>query len=271
MKRYFYSFIMLLFLPTMSAENPFVVIMYDQKTENRMGSFPPKRDVWAKSLEKLSENNVKAVVLKFFFDLPQDEDIVLAKSMNKVPVFLQARINEAEPSDNEIEDKFSIKLDRKYQRVITGRKGWIPVKPLSKNAYDIGFVDINDFYEIPLIEMYDGKYYKTLYFCILKFIFPEIKIEKNKLIYNAMALPLTESLAMHVSYPKEDIMEYIPLVDVLDGKINKNLLENKIAIIGYDVQNSERRKISTGEVNVHRVFIYGLYDMFNQLALGRKD
>jgi hypothetical protein len=76
---------------------------------------------------------------------------------------------------------------------------------------------------------------------------------------------------MHVSYPKEDKTDCISLIDVLDGKISKNLLENKIAIIGYDGQNSERRKISMGEVNAHRFFVYGLFDTYNQLARGKND
>ena len=155
MKKYFYICIsFFLTLVHVFSESPFEVIMYDVKTENALGVFPPNRTVWAKTIDKVKELGAQAVVLKFFFDLPKEEDRYLSQSMSNSPIFLQACLNNTEGSSADLNTKFYFTLDKKYDKVISGEKGWIPVKVLMDNAYDVGFVDIRDFNEIPLIENY---------------------------------------------------------------------------------------------------------------------
>jgi len=249
----------------MIAESPFVVIMYDVKTENIMGDFPPKRTVWANTIDKVKSLNAKAVVLKFFYDLPKEEDKYLQKSISTIPTFLQACINEAEPSNNVLNAKYEIKVDKEYAQIISGNMGWLPTNEIAQYAYDIGFVDLNDINEIPIIEKYSGKYVKSLYFSILQYVLPDLKLQNNVLINNKRKVKLSKIAEMHVYYPKKDEIEYVSLCDVLKDKVDKKIIENKIIIIGYDGINSEKLSISTGEINKHRVFIYGLYDMYNQL------
>lgn len=249
----------------MIAESPFVVIMYDVKTENVMGDFPPKRTVWANTIDKVKSLNAKAVVLKFFYDLPKEEDKYLQKSISTIPTFLQACINKVEPSNNVLNSKYEIKVDKDYTQIISGDMGWLPTKEIAQNAYDIGFVDLNDINEIPIIEKYSGKYVKSLYFCILQYVLPNLKLQNNVLINNNKIVKLNKNTEMYVKYPKKDVIEYVSLCDVLNDKVDKKIFENKIVIIGYDGIKSEKLSISTGETNKHRVFIYGLYDMYNQL------
>jgi CHASE2 domain-containing sensor protein len=265
MKKCLIVFLLILIVSNIFADNPFVVIMYDSKTEKSIGPFPPKRTVWASTIEKVINLNAKAVVMKFFYDLPKDEDKILSSSLKKVPTFLQACINEVEPSDNKLDVKFTIKLDQNYKNLITGKKGWMPVSELANNAYDIGFVDIRDINNIPIIEKYDNKYVKSLYFSILQFIFPNLRLENNSLVNNNKKILLNQYSEMHINYPKEDNLDYISLCDVLNNKIDKAKIENKIVIIGFDGNDLDSFDISTGKVRKHRVFIYGLYDMYNQI------
>jgi hypothetical protein len=249
----------------LSAESPFVVIMYDSKTEKTIGDFPPKRTVWAQTINKVRSLNAKAVVLKFFYDLPKSEDIDLGKSISTIPTFLQACINENDPSNNVLDQKYEMKVDRDYANVISGKNGWIPVSDLAQKAYDVGFVDISNITEIPIIEKYNNRYVRSLYFSVLQYVLPDLKFEKNTLVNNKKQIKLSRYSEMHVNYPGEDKLEYISLCDVLNNKVNSNDIENKVVIIGYDGKSSETFDISTGKVNKHRVFIYGLYDMYNQL------
>ncbi len=263
-----YTLIFLLVLSVMVdlySEMPFTVVMYDDKTEKVIGDFPPNRIVWSNTIDKLKEYGAKAIVLKFFYDLPKDDDAYLSKSIKTIPTFLQACINNNEPTSNKLDNKFSIKLDKKYNSLISGSNGWIPMNYFADNAYDIGFVDVRDINEIPIIENYNGMYVKSLYFCILQYIFPSLRIENNVLITNNKKIKLNKYSEMSVTYPKEDKLDYISLTEVLNGKADKKLIENKIMIICWDGSKSESFNISTGLVKTHRVFIYGLYDMYNQL------
>lgn len=265
MKNYLIVFLLIFIISNIFADNPFVVIMYDSKTETSIGPFPPKRTVWASTIDKIKNLGAKAVVLKFFYDLPKDEDKTLGNSLKNIPTFLQACINEVEPSDNKLNKKFTIILDRNYKNVITGKKGWLPVSELANNAYEVGFVDIRDINYIPIIEKYDDKYVKSLYFSILQYIFPDLRLENNSLVHNNKIIILNQYSEMHVNYPKEDDLDYISLCDVLNNEINKAIFDDKIIIIGFDGNDFDTFDISTGKVKKHRVFIYGLYDMYNQL------
>ena len=262
---------LLISISHISAESPFVVIMYDSLTEKNIGDFPPNRKVWADTISKLMEYNANAIVLKFFFDLPKPEDDLLSKSIRCIPTFLQACINENEPSDNQLNSRFAIQSDNSYKNVISGKKGWVPVPVLSQNAYDIGFVDLRNVNEIPIIENFNNYYVKSLYFSVLQYMLPELKLVNNALINKNKRIVLNKYLEMHVNYPKSDSIKYVSLYDVLNNKIERNVFTNKIVIIGYDGINSQTITLSTGQVNVHRAFVYGLYDMYNQLNEGKID
>jgi CHASE2 domain-containing sensor protein len=252
-------------MAALAAESPFVIIMYDNKTEAALGAFPPKRTVWANTVDKVQTLNAKAVVLKFFFDLPRDEDIVLSDSIQKIPTFLQACINDDEPSNNQLDERFTVKLAMNNANVLSGNNGWLPVKALEKNAYDVGFVDIRDINNIPIIENYNGKYVKSLYYCLLQYVFPDLKMDSNYLVNDHKKIKLNNNIEMNVNYPIQDNLKFISLCDVLNNTVDSKDIENKIVIIGYDGNNSETLTITTGKVKKHRVFIYGLFDMYNQL------
>jgi len=270
-KVFLVAFVSLIAISQISADNPFVVIMFDSLTEKSIGAFPPNRKVWADTINKLNEYKARAIVLKFFFDLPKADDELLGKSLSNIPTFIQACINENEPSNNKLESRFILNPDINYKNTISGNKGWLPVSMISHNAYDIGFVDLRNVNEIPILEKYDNHYVKSLYFSILQYIFPDLKLVNNTLVNNNKRIALNKYVEMHVAYPKNDNLNYISLYDFLTNKTEKDLFKNKIVIIGYDGINSPTLSLATGKVNTHRAFIYGLYDMYNQLEEGKSD
>jgi len=269
-KHTFIIFALFIILSQIPAESPFVVIMYDSLSEKNIGSFPPNRKIWADTINKLKEYNAKAIVLKFFFDLPKQEDELLSKSINNIPTFLQACFNENEPSNNQLDSRFVAKIDSNYKNVISGNKGWLPVPVLSQNAYDIGFVDLKNVNDIPIIEKYNNHYVKSLYFSVLQYMLPELKLTNNTLINKNKRIVLNKYLEMHINYPKIDSLKYVSLYDVLNNKVDKSIFYNKIVIIGYDGINSQTITLTTGQVKMHRAFVYGLYDMYNQLNEGNE-
>ncbi len=270
-KTVFVLLALLISISHISADSPFVVVMYDSITEKNIGSFPPNRKIWADTVNRLNEYSAKAIVLKFFFDLPKPEDELFSKSIRSIPTFLQACINENEPSNNRLEQRFITKTDINYKNIISGNKGWLPVPVLSQNAYDIGFVDLRNVNEIPIIEYFSNYYVKSLYFSILQYMLPDLKLVNNVLINKDKRIVLNKYLEMHVNYPKNDSIKYVSLDDVLNNRIERSVFINKIVIIGYDGINSPTIKLPTGQVNVHRAFVYGLYDMYNQLSEGKID
>ena len=76
---------------------------------------------------------------------------------------------------------------------------------------------------------------------------------------------------MHVNYSKNDSIKYVSLYNLLNSKIERDVFNNKIVIIGYDGINSPTINLATGQVNVHRTFVYGLFDMYNQLTEEKID
>lgn len=269
MRRLFKSILisacLILISTSVFADNPFVIVMYDSETEKSLGSFPPNRTTWASTIDKLYEFNAKAIVLKFFFDLHRPEDKILSVALSKIPTFLQACINENEPSNNKLDKKFVIQVDQSYNNIIKGKNGWLPINEIAINAFDLGFVDIRDYNSIPIIEKYNNQYVSSLYFSILKYVYKDLSLTKNTLTNHNKIIELNKYSEMYVNYPEKDELNYISLIDLINNKINKYQINNKIVIIGYDGDKSEYANISTGKVKKHRVFIYGLIDMYNQL------
>jgi CHASE2 domain-containing sensor protein len=76
----------------------FAVVFIDPDTEARHGKIPLDRALIARALEVLAKANARAVVLKFFLDQPRSEDgdRRLSEAIARIPVVLQARIDEVE-------------------------------------------------------------------------------------------------------------------------------------------------------------------------------
>ena len=155
--------------------------------------------------------------------------------------------------------------EAEYKKAISGNSGWLPLSSISDNAFDLGFVDIRKPTNVPLFEIYQGNYVKSLWYSILQYALPEIKIIKGHLINGNKELRINEYGEIDVNYPKNDILDYISFYDLVNGTIDKSLIENIIVIIGYDGDQIDKIRISSGDVKSHRVFIYSLFDIYDKI------
>ena len=97
MRTQFLALMLLFFMPfawaAPTAQHPFALVMIDQASESRYGGFPIDRALVAQVVDKLAAAGVRAVVLKFFYDLPSNSasDAALAAAISKIRVLLQSR------------------------------------------------------------------------------------------------------------------------------------------------------------------------------------
>ena len=259
------------FVGLSQAENPFQLIFIDEKTESKMGSFPYDRKIYAEALNLLKKYEAKAVVLKYFLDLPKtnDGDKLLSDAMKNIPVFLQANIDNKETVPNPLPEKFfynDFHLNRGL--LIQGKSGWIPLPIFSENCYQIGFVNIRNIDAVPLIEVYRGYPVKTLYLEILEYVIAS-KVDFNSLKeikINKRNIQLTEYSEITVELPTVDHLQYISFVDLIEGKVQKKDVANKVIILGYDGEKIHSFDTKIGKIKAHRMFYYGLIGAYKKIS-----
>jgi len=140
----------------------FALVLVDDATEAKLGPFPYDRAQYAKAIDACVKLKAKAVVLKFFFDLPQsaEGDAALATAMKAIPVAIQARLEPTEGTAVDIPTKFRL-TEKPLPAGEQDEKGWIPLPGLLATANKVGFVDF-DGPVIPLVENYGGVSYPSL-------------------------------------------------------------------------------------------------------------
>ena len=260
MKRIILVFIGILNVFSIYSQQRVVVpILIDSKTESELGKFPIDRKYYAQAIDKIKNMNGKAVILKFFFDLPKDKivDDLLAESIAKIPTFVQATIQK-EKNPNKLDNRFIyINKGNKTKPRITGNNGWIPLGEISKAAYDCGFVDGNTKKptSLPLLEKYNNDYVKSLLFSVVLFVYPDIEITWGKQIsINGKNIPMTNDAEIEVDIPSNSNLEYISFIDLLDNKVEQKQIENKIIYIGYDGNEQNYIVTGFGKMNSHRYY-----------------
>jgi CHASE2 domain-containing sensor protein len=249
-------------------EDQFVSIMYDEAAEKEIGAFPPSRTIWAQALETLGKLGAKAVVLKFFFDLPKSdfEDKALAVSMKSIPTFLQARIDDSEANPNALDTRFLINIQNAPKNLIRGNSGWLPLPILGKVAQDIGFVDIREAKSVPMLVEYKGNFYKSLWLAVLQYALPGISIDGKSIHYGGKSIALNKYGEVVASLPAKDDLKYIPLTDLLAGTVPRSLVVNKIVVVGYDGEKQDYLDTPIGKLKSHRVFYYWLLGLYRALV-----
>jgi hypothetical protein len=245
------------------------LVSVDEKTEKVLGAFPYDRKIYAATIKILKKYKPKAIIVKFFLDLPKSSlgDDLLAHEFINIPIFLQATIN-TEKNPNNLPKKYVYKnIKGQSNKIFSGDRGWIPLEVFSRNCYDIGFVDVrtNNFELVPIIENFQGNVVKSLHLAVLEFIYGPSTIESGKsLTLNNKTLPLNEFNEIKYDLPKKDELDYLSLIDVLNKKADQNKIKNRIIILGYDGNNIERFNTKIGKLKAQRLFYYTLIDLINK-------
>jgi len=246
----------------------FTVVMIDAKTERELGKFPYDRSIYARAIEHAAKLGARGVVLKLFIDRPKTAagDKALADAMRKTKVILQARLNDAEPEDNPLPERFQLDLEASANHPISAREGWMPLPAFSAAAHDIGFSEYTDLRAMPVVERFRDKYVKSLFTCCL-----ELATGKRAQIVPGKSMKLdNKSLSLNdrdeapVKLPESDALQYTPLVDFLNGTGGQDV-KDKLVILAYDGDRQPPVETPIGMISGHRLFCYFLFSLYEKL------
>jgi CHASE2 domain-containing sensor protein len=246
--------------------------MIDERTEAKLGSFPYERDKTAKVIESLAQLKAKAVILKYFIDLPKTEklDDQLAKVMEKIPVYLQAKLDSTEAKPNQLDVKNSLQVLGDKKSLLSAKSGWIPLPKFSNKSAGIGFVDAFDekpIQKFPVVVKYQDAVYPSLALLALKEVIgasPQVEIGKKVFLKNK-SVPINHRAEVFINFPEKDELVPISFLDVLEKKISQKEIEGKVVVLGYDGKNSPLIDTSIGKLKLHRAFYYSLLSLYSDL------
>jgi hypothetical protein len=250
-------------------EDDFIVVFIDAQTEAKYGAFPLDRGLIADAIDELAAAKAKGVVLKFFYDQPKDaaSDGRLAKSLTKLPVALQARLDETEAKPNPLPVRFTLPTIN-AETAVSGLSGWIPLPLLAGQAKAIGFVDFSSA-TVPMLETYQGQTVKSLILCSIELATgkPASITPGKSLSFGEQSLRLDSKNQITAKLPKTDALKYIPFHTLLDKSTPASALAGKVVIIGYDGSKIHSLETSLGKVKAHRLFVYSLKGVYEQMRV----
>lgn len=249
-------------------ERDFTVVFITQATETKYGRIPLDRSLLAQAIEKAADAGAKGVILKFFLDQSRTAggDHRLATTLSRVPVLLQARIDNSERAPNLLENRFTLPGSN-YSSAVSGSSGWIPLPQFSRQAHDVCFVDF-DASPIPIIETYRGKTVKSLLACAA-----ELAVGQKAVIRSGKDISIADQTAfldslnrVTVTLRHEKSLAFFDFNSLLDGSIPPSALRNRVVLIGYDGPNIPHLGSPVGTVGAHRLFVLMLRRFYESMA-----
>jgi CHASE2 domain-containing sensor protein len=230
--------LMVLSSTVFSAEN-IVLIYVDQNTEKSLGEFPIARSHYAKLVEVTSKHKPKYIILKFFYDLKKAGDEILINEVKKHDnVFTQAYSFKGQEKSNLDISKYSISA--KGLEHAPFESLMFPYKEMSEAFSGIGFVNgivsedgrVKDF---EIVSSYKGKAYPSLPLLILeKEMKAKSSIQNNVLSIGSKKIKISNDLGMKLKLKKPGSFKTYSMIDVINGKVRKAELQDKILIVFYN-------------------------------------
>jgi hypothetical protein len=246
------------------------LVLIDDKTEKRLGPFPYDRSIIAQAIRACRKQEVKGVILKYFFDQPKSTsgDEELAQALKTLPVLLQARLDPDETHPNPLPNAAIFPgFQGKGDKLLGADSGWLPLPALARTAWGLGFADMRGEREVllvPMVERYRGKPVRSLTLAALQLIFggTPVVVEGKRLDYNGKSLPLNTYSEARIELPSTDDSSPISFADLIDGKVNQ--LKGRYVVLGYEGSQDPKFNTSIGRIGAHRLFFYGLRYLYRQ-------
>jgi len=261
----------LLALPAFA--NPFVAVFIDAATEAKLGKFPIDRTYYAQAAVVLKEAQARGIVFKYFFDLPRKGDEELALAMKGIPTLLQARIDHEEPASKTLAAKFFRPTQGKQTALIAGKRGWIPIPTLQRDAHGVGFVDARQGQPLsyPAFESYQGKTVPSLVLLSVEMALNEKATaelgENLKFPQRTLAL----SPQSEFTIKAKSTMKIYSFKDLLDKSIPAAELKEKIVILGYSGSKAQTFQTSLGPIGAHELFLAAAEDLYQRVVASGKQ
>lgn len=67
----------------MNPSHAIEIVYYDEASREQLGAFPLSRSVYADLVHEIEKDSPALVILKFFFDLEKDQDVILAEEISR--------------------------------------------------------------------------------------------------------------------------------------------------------------------------------------------
>ena len=249
-------------------ERDFTVVFITQATEAKYGRFPFDRSLVAQAVEQAADAGAKGVILKFFLDRQSktsEGDRRLATALSRVPVLLQARLDDSEKAPNSLEGRFTLP-GASFKTAVSGSSGWIPLPEFSRRAHDVCFVDF-DSSPAPIVEKYQDKTVKSLLACAVELaVGHKAVIRPVKDISIAGQTAFLDSLnRVTITLRHEKALATFDFNSLLDGSIPPSALRNKVVVIGYDGPSIPQVSSPVGTMGAHRLFVLMLKEFYESM------
>ncbi|MEM3431700.1 MAG: adenylate/guanylate cyclase domain-containing protein [Candidatus Micrarchaeia archaeon] len=227
-----------------------VIVAIDEPSLEKLGRWPWDRDLFAKMIKKISEFSPAVIAFDVLFSEQEKNDIILSKSISDAGIVLMPIVfffdkEDLAPKDIILKSCIRILNPEKFERhpPVSSRNVLVPVEKISLAS--AGFGHINMFPDVDgtirsevLFIEYEGCLIPSL---SLKAVAVYLGIPEEKLIIDA-----TRGIFIGKRYLKTDkqgrilipyyggneTFKYISAVDILNGRVNKRDLEEKIVLIG---------------------------------------
>ncbi|MBH9578438.1 CHASE2 domain-containing protein [Inhella proteolytica] len=248
-------------------EKDFAVYLAGEETLARLGPLPLPRALIAKAIDHAAQHDARGVVIKLFLDQARsmEDDLPLASSMRKLPVALQARIDDAEAAPNPFEARFAL-ADTSLHAAISGTRGWIPTPVLAKEAHSICFVDFDGF-PVPLLEHYGGLPVKSLVTCAIEMATDEkVRVSNGRAFHFGQEHLRVDDMNQFTDRKRfSEAENFRELADLIEGQVSAQQIAGRVIIIGYDSSDMATVSTPTRPLRLHRAFAAYLKTIYEDL------
>lgn len=221
--------------PYKQQQKEIVVVGIDDKSINHIGSWPWKREVYAKFLDKIFEDGPQIVAFYLAFHNYYDKqtDQLFINTLKRYPtIIIHAHLTSKFSTDNPF---------------------WVELSKTSILGHNIFSVDKD---QVVRKQFLFANQTPSFAMAILKYCKPDIYR-----FYESKCNSQQQTLIIPINYKRPiDKFEKVSFTDVLDGKIEKGFFKDKIVIVGTNSKSIAEERVtpftrnqkggSTGAANV---------------------
>lgn len=242
-----------------------MVALVDAQTEAEIGGFPT-RAVLSKLIDTLGSAEPKSIVLKYFLDSPgkEPDSTLLAESLGKTRVILQATLNRDPPTSKLLDERFFFRGSiGKIKPALSGDEGWLPQKRFANLSPKVCFADVVQPERVPMLEVFLRQPVESLYACALAEAFGEgvFRLENDTASFGKKSLPVNSSGEVAISLADMSPPPYISARQLLKGNIDANVFFGKVVILGYTGTCSPTISVRGAPFPLHQIFLAQLREL----------
>ena len=233
-----------------------VFVDYDDATAKAHGDFPSRARL-AEMTTALHGAGAKAVVLKFFLDGPgkEPDNTQLADAIGKGRTVLQATINREPPTSRDLPARFRFPGKAPFETSIRGDEGWLPLARFSDKAARVCFADVRSPEQLPMLEVFGGQPFPSLYGCVLAEIHgSEMRFAAGTVEFGKVRLPINAQGETSIQLDLKHTSLRIPAMQLIAGKDWQRSVRGKVAVLMYTGPRSPTFEFKGKKEKVHDLF-----------------